>query len=73
MDAVELRVLPASGQQFIMRADLDDACAVEDHDEVGQAHHAEAVRHEQRDAASGGGVHCGRFLSEDQIAGIMAA
>jgi hypothetical protein len=57
-----------------MRADLDEACAVEDHDEVGHPHRAEAVRHEERDAAvAGGAVRGGVLLPENQIAGIMAA
>jgi hypothetical protein len=56
-----------------MRADLDDAGAVEDHDEVGHPHRAAAVRHEGRDAAANDDVRGGGLLPECQVAGNMAA
>ena len=51
LDAVELRVLAAVRDQRLVRAHLDDACAVEHHDEVGHAHGREPVGDEHGDPA----------------------
>ena len=51
LDAVELGVLAAVRHQLLVRADLDDARAVEHDDEVGHAHGREPVRDEHGDAA----------------------
>src|ERR1700730_1016198 len=56
LDAVELSVVAAGGEEGFVGAGLDDAVAVEDDDEVGHAHGAEAVRDEDGDAAGGGGL-----------------
>ena len=53
LDAVELGVLPAVGHSSSWVPDLDHARAVEHDDEVGHPHGAEAVRHQDRDAAVG--------------------
>ena len=43
LNRIELRVLPAPGHQLFVRSDFGDARAVEDDDEIGHAHGAEAV------------------------------
>src|SRR5579862_163981 len=53
LDAVELRVLSALRHQRLMRAYFDDTRAVQYHDQVGHAHGAETMRHQDRDAAVG--------------------
>jgi hypothetical protein len=54
-----------------MCADLDDARAVEDDDEIGHAHRAEAVRHEEGDAAVGGGpIRGGGVALEQRVLGF---
>ena len=54
LDREQLGVLAAAGHEVVVAADLDDAGAVEDDDQVGHAHGREAVRHEDRDAPVGG-------------------
>ena len=51
LDAVELGVLAAAGHQVFVGADFDQVGAVEDDDDAGHAHGAEAVRDQDRDAA----------------------
>ncbi len=50
LDGVELGVLAAPGHQLLVGADVAQLGAVEDHDQVGHAHRAEAVRHQDGDA-----------------------
>src|SRR5688500_18029223 len=64
LDAVQLRIGAALRHQVLVGADLGHAGAVEHDDEVGHAHRAEAVRHQDRDAshspAVAGGGGCAR-------------
>src|SRR5579859_7122815 len=53
LDAVKLRVLAALRHQRLMRAYFDDTRAVQYHDQVGHAYSAEAMRHQDRNAAVG--------------------
>ena len=54
-----------------MGADLDEAGAVEDDDEVGHAHGAEAVRHQDRDAAIVAvAAGAGRVALEQRVLGL---
>jgi len=43
LDAVELGILAARRHQLVVRPDLDDAGAIEYHDQIGHAHGREAV------------------------------
>ena len=49
LDAVKLGVGAAFCHQFVVAADLGDAGAVEDDDQVGHPHGRKAVRHQNRD------------------------
>src|SRR5579872_3144372 len=82
LDSVELGVLTTARYQRIMRAGLDDAGPIQDHDVVGHPDGAEPVRYENRDPAirpfaRGGrvafeqrmlrfGIECGRRFIEDE-------
>src|SRR5207249_11314576 len=71
LDAVQLGVRPAPGEELVVRADFDDAGAVEHHDQVGHAHRAEAVGNEEGDAAVGvGAVRGGGVALEEGVLGF---
>ncbi len=59
MDAVEFGVLARLGHELFMGIGFDDVRSVEDHDEVGHAHRAEAVKDQNGDAAVPGALTSG--------------
>src|SRR4051794_8562476 len=53
LDAVQLRVLTALGDERLVGADSPHARAVHHGDQIGHTHSAEAVRHQDGDATAG--------------------
>ena len=73
MNAVQLGVLAAAGHQLFVRPKLDQTRAVEDDDQVGHPHRAEAVRDEHRDPADRGVVPAVRRRLRDFHGYVRAA
>src|SRR2546425_7418798 len=80
--AVQIRVIAAAREQFVMRAALDDASFTQDNDLVSVLHGGSAVRNQNcgaatHDAAQAGEdfflslrVHAGQCVIKDENAGI---
>src|ERR671924_1240745 len=72
LESVKMSILAVAGQEFCVRAFLDDASTV-DHDKaIGQAHGAKAVGDDERGASSRGAlkrVHNGALGNGIQTAG----
>src|SRR5258705_5546492 len=79
LDAVELGVRAALGHEVLVAAGFDDPGSVEDDDEVGHGHGAEAMGDEEGDAAALGGTRAllpaasargARIALEERVLGL---